>query len=227
VADDETRSLPARGGVRPDPARARSVAERQFDIVAGGLPNQDVPLFAEVVAAAARLERYPVQYWLDQAEARLQGGVRAHVRVGQATSPKVPVGEARLLVALETGEGQRLLPYLARGGTALLSTYAWPTLDAKLGRRAYPDAKALAASLEGLAERVVVLDLARLAAEGAAPEPAPPGGEALAALGALTAVSNLLDRESVVRALRERMGAAADVAVEVCLAGYRAVAGHE
>jgi Pyruvate/2-oxoacid:ferredoxin oxidoreductase gamma subunit len=226
VADDETRTLPTRG-VRPDPGRARPVAERQFDIVVAGLASQEVPLLAEVLAGAARLERYPIQYWLDQAESRQQGGVRAHVRVGPGTSPKVPAGQARLVVGLETGEAERALEYLAPGGTALLGTFAWPTLDAKLGRRGYPDARALAASLDGVARRVVVLDLARVAAEGAAPEPAPPGGEAVAAVGALTALTNLLDRESVVRVLRQRAGPSADVAVEVCLAGYRAVAGSE
>jgi Pyruvate/2-oxoacid:ferredoxin oxidoreductase gamma subunit len=229
VPDDATRFLPPRpGGVRPEPDRARAVAEQQFDLVAGGLAAQGVEFLAEVVAAAARLERYPVQYWLDDGEGRGDGAIRAHLRIGPGTSPKVPAQSARLLVALETGEAERLAPLLVPGGLVVLGTFAWPTLDAKLGRAGpYPDAPAVARRLQGHASRVITLDLARLAAEGAAPDPAPPVGEAVVALGAMTALTNLIDRESVVRVIRERAGAGADAAVEACLAGYRAVAGHE
>ncbi|HEY8369048.1 MAG TPA: 2-oxoacid:acceptor oxidoreductase family protein [Thermodesulfobacteriota bacterium] len=227
MADDETRALPPRRPwERPAPAAARA-ADPQWDLVVGGLASQHVPLLAEVVAAAARLEGYTVQYWLDLSEARLHGGVRAHVRVGPAASPKVPRGCASLLVGLETGEARRLARYLAPGGAAIVPVHAWPTLDAKLGRSRYPDAERLAQELSALAKRVVTLDLARLGAEGAAPEPPPPGAEALVALGAITALTHVVDRESVVRAVRDRMGKAADVAVEACLAGYRAVAGDE
>lgn len=228
MADDETRALPPRRPwIRADAPGARATAEMQFDLVVGGLSSQSVPLVAEVLAAAARLEGYPVQYWLDRSEGRLHGGIRAHVRIGPAPSPKVPRGGARLLVALETGEARRLAPYLAAGGMAVLPTHAWPTLEAKLGRTAYPDAEALARDLGPVAKRVVTLDLARLAAEGSAPEPAPEGAEALVALGAITALTHVVDRESVVQVVRERLGEQADVAVEACMAGYRAVAGHE
>ncbi len=212
-------------GARPAP-RPRG-GPQQFDVVAGGLAAQGVALLAEVLAAAARLEGYPVQYWLDSAEARLGGGVRVHLRLGPAPSPKVSRGAAQVLIGLETAEALRLAPFLADGGLAVVSTHAWPTLDAKLGRRPYPDAAAVAAALAGRAGRVATLDLARIAVEGAAPEAPPRGGEALAALGALTALWPGVDRESVVRVLRDRMGAEADAAVEVCLAGYRAVAGDE
>lgn len=228
MADDETRALPPRRPwVRPDAAGARATTDLQCDVVIGGLASQSVALVAEVLAAAARLEGYLVQYWLDQSEARMHGGVRAHLRIGPAPSPKVSLGGARILVGLETGEAHRLVPYLAAGGVALVSARAWPTLDAKLGRVRYPDAEGLAEALAPVAKRVVTLDLARLAAEGAAPEPAPPAAEALVALGAITALTPVLDQESVVRVVRERMGETADVAVEVCLAGYRAVAGEE
>lgn len=227
MGTDATRLLPR--GPRPEvtgAARARLV-DQQFDLVAGGFATQGVALLVEVLAAAARLEGYAVQYWLDSSEVRISGGLRAHVRVGPAPSPKVSRGGARLLVGLETGEALRLAPFLAEGGLAVLATHAWPTLEAKLGRCPYPDAAGLAGTLAPRAGRVATLDLARLAAEGAAPEPPPPGGEALAALGAVTALTTVVDRESVVRVLRERMGEQADAAVEVCLAGYRAVAGHE
>lgn len=228
MADDETKALPPRRPwERPAPASARAAADLQCDLVVGGLASQKVPLLAEVLAAAARLEGYPVQYWLDQSEARLHGGVRAHVRIGPAASPKVARGGARLLVGLETGEAQRLASYLAPGGLAIVPTHAWPTLDAKLGRTRYPDAETLVRELSAVAKHVVTLDLARLGAEGAAPEPAPPAAEVLVALGAVTALTHVVDRESVVRAVRERMGEGADVAVEACLAGYRAVAGEE
>lgn len=206
---------------------SQRVGPQQFDVVAGGLVTQGVPLLAGVLAAAARLEGYPVQYWLDSAEARLGGGLRVHIRLGPAPSPKVSRGTAQLLIGLETAEALRLAPFLADGGLAVISTHAWPTLDAKLGRRPYPDAAAVAAALAGRARRVVTLELARLAVEGAAPEAPPSGGEALAALGAVTALWPAVDRESVVRVLRDRLGAEADPAVEACLAGYRAVAGDE
>jgi Pyruvate/2-oxoacid:ferredoxin oxidoreductase gamma subunit len=236
VADDATQFLTGghrEGDHREGDRRGDRVADRQrlagqqFDLVAGGLATQGVALLVEVLAEAARLEGYPVQYWLDTSEARLGGGIRAHLRVGPAPSPKIGCGTARLLVGLETGETLRLLPFLADGGLAVVATFAWPTLDAKLGQRSYPDAAGLARALAPRAKRVATLDLARLAAEGAAPEPPPREGEALAALGAVTALTTVVDRESVVRVLRERMAGQADAAVEACLAGYRAVAGDE
>lgn len=227
MAEDATRLLSPRRGARTCEARVRALADTQFDLVVGGLATQHVTLLAEVLAAAARLEGYAVQYWVDQAEGRQHGGVRAHIRVGPAPSPKVARGGARLLVALETGEAERLRPYLAPGGAAVVSTFAWPTIDAKLGRVSYPDAAAVVKALEPTAGRALALDLARLAAEGAAPEPAPRGGEALAALGAITALTHVVDRESVVRMIRERFAEEADAAVEACLAGHRAVAGEE
>lgn len=226
MADDGTRLLA--GGRREDRfGDQQQTAGQQFDLVVGGLATQGVALLVEVLAAAARLEGYPVQYWLDTSEARLGGGVRAHLRVGPAPSPKVAGGTARLLVGLETGEALRLIPFLGDGGLAVVATHAWPTLDAKLGRRPYPDAAGLARALAPRAKRVVTLDLARLAAEGAAPEPPPREGEALAALGAITALTTVVDRESIVRVLRERMAEQANLAIEACLAGYRAVAGDE
>ncbi len=228
MASDETKALPPRRPwERPEPPGARAAAELQCDVVIGGLASQQVPLVAEVLAAAAQLEGYPVQYWVDQSEGWLHGGVRAHLRIGPASSPKVPLAGAQLLVGLETGETRRLVPFLAPRGFALVPTRAWPTLDAKLGRVRYPDAEGLARDLAPVAKRVVTLDLVRLGAEGAAPEPAPRGAEALVALGAVTALTHVLDRESVIRVVRERMGAGADVAVEACMAGYRAVAGEE
>jgi indolepyruvate ferredoxin oxidoreductase beta subunit len=53
--------------------------------------------------------------------AQRSGSISAHVRLGDAYSPMVPIGEADMVVAMESTEALRYVEYLKTGGAVVMN----------------------------------------------------------------------------------------------------------
>lgn len=193
-----------------------------LDLVAAGVGGQGVLTLAALLTRAALREGYDAHSTAFAGLARLGGGVLVHVRIGSPAgpSPKVPRGGAHLVVGLERLEALRLAPYLAAGGTALLSDEAVRPYDARFRRDAYPDPGRVAEAFAGGVVRWVPAgELAR--------RHGPPVLASAVMLGALAGVTRFVERDHLVMALRETRPHQADAEAEAFFEGYRFVTGKD
>ncbi len=200
----------------------------RFDLVVAGVGGQGVALFSQVLARALVREHQPVGYYLHAGLTQLGGSVRSHLRVtepeggvlGGPLGPKIPHGGADFIVALETAEAFHALPYLKRGGTALIAEERHVPFAARVRPEIYPSAE----SVRELVERgggVPLLVPAGEIARGC--------GQVLTLnmvmLGAFLAITRLVDNDSAVLTLREDSPRYADSNVEAFWKGYQFIKG--
>ncbi|MEG2859535.1 MAG: 2-oxoacid:acceptor oxidoreductase family protein [Clostridia bacterium] len=89
------------------------------------------------------------------------GCVVSHVRIGpEPCAPLIPLGKAELLIGFEPGEAVRCFPFVAPGGTVIVSSRAVaPVTDALAGT--YDEGAMLAYLMEN-ATKLVVVDAAQI-----------------------------------------------------------------
>jgi len=148
-----------------------------------GVAGQAVAATARLLAEAAAAAGLAVLY--SEAPAAMPGGgsVGASVRIGDAASPVVSLGEADVLVAFDGLEALRAAPLLAKGGFAAVNEHVVPTWRMRAGLDARP--ADVLARIQEVAPRAVGVRadaLARASGEG----------EALAGLALLGVVAALL-----------------------------------
>ncbi len=71
------------------------------------------------------------------------GCVVSHVRIGDTFSPLIPQGEADVILGFEPSETVRVLPYLKKGGTVIVSKKAIQPVTASLSGKNFPEEKML------------------------------------------------------------------------------------
>jgi indolepyruvate ferredoxin oxidoreductase alpha subunit len=114
------------GGSANDNAAAVTVVNerldtRNFNCMIAGVGGQGTVLASKLIANAAMKRGYSVRTAETIGMAQRGGSVVSHVRAGSKVySPLIPLGEADVLLAFEPAEAVRQLPYLKRGGLAIV-----------------------------------------------------------------------------------------------------------
>ncbi|RMG97230.1 MAG: indolepyruvate oxidoreductase [Candidatus Dadabacteria bacterium] len=191
-----------------------------LDLVAAGVGGQGVVTLGRILAAAALREGYDARMLGQSGLSQVGAPVMVHVRIGTPAgpSPKIPRGRAHVVIGLERLEALSLAPYLGPGGIALLSEEEVRPYEARFRRDRYPDRAAVEAAFGDA--RVLWVPALELALRHGSPAYVAP-----VMLGALAAVSRVVDRDQLVLALRDERPAEADAEVEAFFAGYEFVAG--
>lgn len=121
-----------------------------------GVGGQGTVLASRLIAQAA-MDRGLFARTAETIGMAQRGGcVVSHVRVGAASSPLIPRGEADLILGFEPGEAVRCLGYLRPGGTVVAAKKAIQPVTASLGAKY--DGEAMVEYLRRNAARLVLLD---------------------------------------------------------------------
>jgi len=199
----------------------------KYNILLTGVGGQGLMLLSTIIGEACTMAGIKVVIQEQHGLAQRSGSISAHVRVGDAYSPMVPVGEADMIVAMEAAEALRYVEYLRREGAVVMnSRMMHPVIETgELVKRRrenlqYVTLDQVTGQLRRLTERIYVLDASALAAEAGNPRT-----ENVVLLGAASRVDGFpLSREALLDAVKrvvpERTVAANVAAFEL---GERAV----
>ena len=98
------------------------------------------------------------------------GSVVSTIRIGsEVYGPLIPRGKGDIIVGMEPTEALRNIAYLSKSGMVILHTEAVIPFTVSLGQSEYPDSDKIVERLNGVANRVVALDAARIASEAGSP----------------------------------------------------------
>lgn len=126
-----------------------------------GVGGQGTILASKIMAAAAMDKGYPVKTAETIGMAQRGGSVFSHLRFGDNVfSPLIGKGCADLIIGFEPGEAVRMLPFLKKGGAAVVSDRAVMPVTASLTDSGY-NAGEMIAYLEKKVENVIVVDAAK------------------------------------------------------------------
>ena len=193
-----------------------------FNVVAAGIGGQGIVFFSEVLAKAMLTEGQNPSFYVHSGLAQLGGSVSSHIRAGDRICPKITKGCADIILSLECAEILHAVPYLKRGGKALISTSTRMPYHSTMVPERYPTVETIAEVFrEGGVEPVFI------PADVIAREVGNIQALNMVMLGALVAVSNIVDTESVVTTIRETMGKGADINVEGFWKGYEFISGKD
>jgi indolepyruvate ferredoxin oxidoreductase beta subunit len=95
---------------------------RRMNCLITGVGGQGTVLMSRLIGAAALARGFYVRGTETIGMAQRGGSVVSHIRFGELPvhSPLVPPGQAELVIALESAEALRALPFLASGGSMLV-----------------------------------------------------------------------------------------------------------
>ncbi|MBQ2768188.1 MAG: indolepyruvate oxidoreductase subunit beta [Clostridia bacterium] len=132
--------------------------EQNRSILLCGVGGQGTVLASKLIAYAAMRGGLEVRTSETIGMAQRGGCVVSHVRVGHhINSPLIPRGSADLLLGFEPAEAVRCLPYLRRGGTAVVSRAPISPVTASLSGSSYNGADMLTYLAEQV-ENLIILD---------------------------------------------------------------------
>lgn len=194
----------------------------EYNIVAAGIGGQGIVLFSETLARAMFREGNNPSFYVHSGLAQLGGSVRSHIRSGDRICPKITRGCADLILSLEMSEILHAVPYLKRGGRVLVSTAVRVPYHSTLDPSLYPTREAL----DGLFSRADS-EAVFIPADAIAREVGHIQALNVVMMGALVAVSGIVETESVVYTIRETFGKKADLNVEAFWKGYEFIKGQD
>ena len=128
------------------------------DIIITGVGGQGIVLASKLIAGTAMKKSIPVMSAETIGMAQKGGSVQSYLRLGGGSyAPMFPKGSADLLLSFEPGEAVRMLPFLKKGGTAVVNTHAIMPTTASLAGASYSGAEMIA-YLEQTVENLVLVD---------------------------------------------------------------------
>jgi len=134
-----------------------------MNILIAGVGGQGIILASRAVAEAALACDLPVKTAETIGMAQREGPVVSHIRIGPFSyGPLIPRAAADVLLACEPAEGARNLPFLKKGGQAIISTFPVVPVSVSLGGSSY-DVPGLLRFLEEHIAHPYFLDAAGLA----------------------------------------------------------------
>lgn len=110
-----------------------------MDILIAGVGGQGTILASKILAGAAIISGVNARTGETIGMSQRGGCVVSHVRIGENSSPYIPMGGADLLLSFELCEGARNLPQLRAGGRAIINTARINPVTAALGLMKYDD----------------------------------------------------------------------------------------
>ena len=194
----------------------------EFNVVAAGIGGQGIVLFSEVIAKAMLMEGSNPSFYVHSGLAQLGGSVSSHIRAGDRICPKITHGCADVILSLEFAEILHAVPYLKAGGKVLISTSTQMPYHSTMDPDLYPTVETLTKLFrEGGVEPVFI------PADKIAREVGHIQVQNMVMLGALVAVSNIVDTESVVKTIRETIANGVEINVEGFWKGYEFISGKD
>ncbi len=128
------------------------------NIVLCGVGGQGTILASKLISASAMAKGIPVKSAETIGMAQRGGSVFSNIRLGEDTTcPMIAVGTADIIIAFEPGEAVRLLPYLKKGGTVVVSRRPVMPVTAALAGSDYEGIEMLE-YLESTVEHLVAVD---------------------------------------------------------------------
>ncbi|MGI6736984.1 MAG: indolepyruvate oxidoreductase subunit beta [Anaerovoracaceae bacterium] len=135
------------------------------NILLCGVGGQGTVLASKLIAAAAMHRGIDVRTAETIGMAQRGGSVFSHLRMGDdLNAPLIGPGRADLLIGFEPAEAVRMLPWLKKGGAAVVSTRPVMPVSALIGESSYPVEEILAC-LRRRVPRLTLVDADRAAAD--------------------------------------------------------------
>jgi len=193
-----------------------------FNVVAAGIGGQGIVLFSEILAKSMLVEGQNPSFYVHSGLAQLGGSVSSHIRSGDRICPKITHGCADVILSLECAEILHAVPFLKKDGKVLVSTLTRMPYHSTMIPERYPTVETLTDLFrEGGVEPVFI------PADKIAREVGHIQALNMVMLGALVAVSNVVDTESAVKTIRETIEKGADINVEGFWKGYEFISGKD
>lgn len=122
-----------------------------------GVGGQGTLLASRILGSAMLQKGYDVKVGEVHGMSQRGGSVVTYVRFGEKVySPVIERGEADVLLAFEKLEAARALPYLKRGGTAVVNTQEIDPMSVVTGQASYP--QGLLKAMEEKGAQVLAVD---------------------------------------------------------------------
>lgn len=129
-----------------------------MNCILAGVGGQGTVLASKLIAQAGLSSGQMVRTAETIGMAQRGGCVVSHVRTGKhINSPLVPVGQADIIIGFEPAEAVRNLPYLKKGGTAVVARKAVRPVTASLTGSSY-DGSDMIAYLSQNVEHLILVD---------------------------------------------------------------------
>jgi indolepyruvate ferredoxin oxidoreductase beta subunit len=93
-----------------------------FNILLAGVGGQGLMLLSAVIGTACVASDIKVVTQEQHGLAQRSGSISAHVRIGEAYSPLIPLGSADQIIAMEAMEALRYIEYLKPNGQIIMNT---------------------------------------------------------------------------------------------------------
>ncbi len=135
----------------------------ECDIVVVGVGGQGVILLSSIIGKAALKAGIPVRSAETHGMAQRGGSVINHLRIGCVFGPKVPIGGADILLALEPAEALRNAHYLSKDGIALVNINPVLPSTVTTGQSRYPPLEEILDPLERICKEIKTVDATKLA----------------------------------------------------------------
>lgn len=194
----------------------------EFNVVAAGIGGQGIVLFSEILAKAMLAEGLNPSFYVHSGLAQLGGSVSSHIRAGDRICPKITHGCADVILSLECAEILHTVPYLKRDGKVLISQATRMPYHSTMVPDRYPTEEALTELFREGGVEPVFIPADRIAREVGHIQ-----ALNMVMLGALVAVSNVVDTESAVRTIRGTIVKGTDINVEGFWKGYEFISGKD
>ena len=194
----------------------------EFNVVAAGIGGQGIVLFSEVLAKAMLAEGQNPSFYVHSGLAQLGGSVSSHIRAGDRICPKITHGCADVILSLELAEILHAVPFLKRDGKVLISTSIQMPYHSTMNPDLYPTVETLTELFREGGVKPVFIPADTIAREAGHIQ-----ALNMVMLGALVAVSNVVDTESAVKTIRETIENGVDINVEGFWKGYEFISGKD
>jgi len=168
----------------------------KVDIVFSGLGGQGVMTLLQILASAASNDRIAVRTFEGTGITQRGGGVFGFVRLGEAYGPKIPVGEADVIVSLELSEIISVIHYLKPEGQVWGNTDKIHGHYTRLSPKLYPLQEEIEAVIKMRTSYLHLLPAERLAQEVGSPQ-----AVNMVMLGAFCRSNSFLKLESITGAI--------------------------
>jgi len=135
------------------------------NIILCGVGGQGTVLASKLAAAAAMNKGFGVKTAETIGMAQRGGSVFSHLRIGDdIASPLIAKGQADLIIGFEPAETVRMLPYLKKGGSAVVSSRPIMPVSASIGASVYPLGEIMD-YLKSRVENLTIVDSDKAAAD--------------------------------------------------------------
>lgn len=177
-----------------------------YNILLAGVGGQGLMLLSAVLGEACVASDVPVVTQEQHGLAQRSGSISAHVRIGKAFSPMIPIGLADLIIAMEGMEALRYIEYLKKDGSVIMnSRLMHPVIETStvVQRRRenlpYVTVDEIEKHIGKVTRNIKVLDANQLAAEAGNPRT-----ENIVLLGAASKAEGFpLNRDQLIGAIKK------------------------